>query len=154
DDLWIEHGAAWRAALPPLPGSCYWGPFVRGFVEGVTAYHARDFLPRVREVFTAAPVRRLCLMRMDADEAEKLARLRELSRLAALEVRGGKLGPAGARHLALCPHLANLTTLDLAGADVEDGGAQALARSPHLSRLTRLGLHSNALDAEGVLAVV
>jgi Leucine-rich repeat (LRR) protein len=68
--------------------------------------------------------------------------------LRVLDVRGNRLGDAGARALAASPHLRNLLHLDLATNRIGDDGAEALADSPHLGGLICLDLHGNDLSPE------
>jgi uncharacterized protein (TIGR02996 family) len=117
-DLVTEHAAAWRAALPALPG-VEWGEFARGFVTRARVQSAALFLQHAATLFAAAPV--------------QWVRIKDA------------ITPQDAAGLAASPHLARLTELNLGHQALADfRAAQTLLASPYLAGLRSLLLHNNA----------
>ena len=83
--LEAAHGAAWRAALPALPG-VDWGYFRRGFVEEPTFENGGAFLAHAAAVLDAAPVRSAVIKGLTTSTGPDVARSPLLARLASLQL--------------------------------------------------------------------
>jgi carbon storage regulator CsrA len=142
-----EHGALWRAYLPPVlrPAT-----FERGFVEAAELT-ARQFLAHAEELFAAAPLRRLRVR--PGNRVAALAASPYLARLARLDLSGVSLGDEAAVALAGSPFLVGLDTLNLADNRIGEAGARALAASPHLASLPLLDLSRNPVGEGGAGAL-
>ncbi|HEX5269083.1 MAG TPA: TIGR02996 domain-containing protein [Gemmataceae bacterium] len=145
-ERWLEktHGARWAAALN---GRVLNFAFRRGFVEEVVM-DAPDFLTRGEEIFEAAPVRAVRLMRL-SHFSPRLAVCHTLEHLAWLDIRFERLRPAHLAVLLASPHLRSLRALGLAGNNLGQSGLSVLTAAPILGSLTRLELWTNHLYNTG-----
>ncbi|MFO0845296.1 MAG: TIGR02996 domain-containing protein [Gemmataceae bacterium] len=122
--------------------------FHRGFVE-VVHIHAEAFLAQAEALFRLTPLRLARLLYLYSDQLAALARLPNLSRLAALEATGN-YRHAGFRVLCASPHLDGLAGLAVSDTPIGRAGLAALVESPSLSRLTHLHLGGTGIGPEGV----
>ena len=104
--LLCAHRAAWRAALPALPG-VDWGYFRRGFVEEPTFENGGAFLAHAAAVFAAAPVRSADIEGLTPSTGPGVARSPHLGRLASLHLfdsdPGEAVGPRATTALSALP---------------------------------------------------
>jgi hypothetical protein len=150
--LWQEHGAAWRASLPPLLRSAI---FTRGFVES-GQLTVPGFLDNACAIFAETPLRHLKICSswdIPAGSMATLAASPYLARLASLDVSDQNLGNAEAALLAQSPHAGSLKALLLRRNRIGDVGAVSLASSPHLAGLGTLDLASNQIGEDGTRAL-
>jgi hypothetical protein len=89
-------------------------------------------------------VQHLVLLRA-GPHLERLAAEEWFAPLRLLNLRGGGIGDAGARHLAASPHVAGLVTLDLRDNPIGLVGQEALRSSPRLPRLREVLLDGENL---------
>jgi carbon storage regulator CsrA len=152
-DLWVAHAQTWRAYLPPVLRSA---PFERGFVESVHL-SLGGFLAHARDIFAAAPIRRLHASRkewyQDSSSLAALAASAFLANLAELELGGMGLADRNVVHLASSPHAASLLSLGLRDNSIGDEAASALAASPHLANLRQLDVTFNRIGQAGAEAL-
>lgn len=174
-ELLNEHGPAWRARLPRLPG-IEWGDFSRGLVEEVHAADAAAVVKHAGQIFTEPAVHVLRITRLP--EARTLAALPDLNRIRSLRLISSAAHEDTIRDLISSPHLKQLIALDLHGnragddtaTDVADGrfpalaelwlganrigdrGAQGLTVSAHLGALRILDLRGNPIRHSTVRA--
>ena len=133
----------------------------RGFVEGVFFENSRNLVSGTRQLFALTPLRCLSVTNVTAKAIEGFSALRDLSRLRALRVHGGRwyvIGPESwdtrkLRDFLSCAAFARLTTLDLAGNHCGPDGAEAVADMHHLTGLTTLNLRGNLIGSDGMLAL-
>ena len=145
-----EHEEGWRADLPALDG-VNWEDFSGGFVEAVFVNSVEVFLRHSEAIFAAAPIRRLQVGQLDAEDARKLSDCTDLSRLTELNLGNNPtLGRVGVLALSLSPHLANLRAILLHNNDLGHKSVEYLAHSPHLVRLEELYAAGNNLDDDDV----
>jgi uncharacterized protein (TIGR02996 family) len=170
-DLVTEHAAAWRAALPALPG-VEWGEFARGFVTRARVQSAALFLQHAAALFAAAPVQwvrikdaitpqdavglaasphlaglRSLLLHNNAhgdDIFGPLANAR-LPRLEELWLSGNGITELGVAELADRDVLGTLTVLDLRDDSLNDGSIRALSRWACAPTLRTLYVVNNRL---------
>jgi uncharacterized protein (TIGR02996 family) len=161
------HETEWLEPLREL-GS-HW-EFRHGFVEK-GEMTARQFLERAESLYQLAPLRSIRftdITELPTNEAGQrvfrtsdpapclmpaLAKCLWLSRLRAIEVRGGDLSDSDVRCLAESPHLRSLQKLDLSTNGLGPASARALAAAPSLPSLTRLNLGYNPIGDLGLQAL-
>jgi uncharacterized protein (TIGR02996 family) len=76
-----------------------------------------------------------------------------MARLRHVHLRENRLGPDGAKALAVAKSVSGLKFLGLWTASLKDEGAEALAASPHLAGLRGLDLQKNNITDRGALAL-
>ena len=101
--------------------------FRRGFAEAMSLT-GRSFISLSDALFAATPLRDVRLIAVNFLMAE-LVRCPNLAKLARLDLRGNRIGDAGAKHLAGCAYLTNLRELDLSANDIGEEGMEALRES-------------------------
>jgi uncharacterized protein (TIGR02996 family) len=156
EELFAEHGEAWRAELPDLDGVC-WGGWRRGFVcaaavGDVAAFGTKNYADAF---FAAAPVQKLFVRdhRAVAGLTKLLARP-ELAHLELLDLSGCPLTPAAVKALAACPHLGRLEALRLNRCGLGTSASAVLVRAANWPHLRQLWLLENAgIGAEAKAAV-
>ena len=117
EDLLAEHAPRWSAEF------ALWGArdliHRRGFVEAMSLT-GRSFISLGADLFERTPLREVCLIAVNFLMEELIA----------------------------CTHLAKLEVLNLRGNRIGDAGAEKLMRCPWLGGLKRLIIEDNALSAE------
>ena len=121
--------------------------FERGFVHAVTT-DAAALVGRCGELFAAAPVRRLRLLRAGDHHLAELITAWELMYLVSLDLDGARVGDRGLTLLSLCRFLRSLAELHLRSNDIGPEGVAALTSSP-LCNLRWLDLSWNRLGRPG-----
>jgi uncharacterized protein (TIGR02996 family) len=106
--------------------------FRRGFVEGMSLT-GRCFVSLSDGLFAATPLREVRLIAVNFLMPE-LAACPNLQKLTRLDLRGNRIGDAGAKALATSPWLGNLKELDLTDNDLGPDGWAALRALPCVSR--------------------
>jgi uncharacterized protein (TIGR02996 family) len=149
DDLLLDHGDEWRAALPA------WAKeephlFRRGFLDRISVT-VSAFLKRGRGLLAVAPVGELYL-RGASGKVASLAASPLLARVWGLDLSGERLSGDDLAALTASPHLGGLTSLALRGDFLQH--ASALTRWPQTARLRRLDVHSYGNPQEITDAVV
>jgi uncharacterized protein (TIGR02996 family) len=94
------------------------------------------------------------LRMLDDAGAVALAGCPHLSRLRALDVGVGEIGPRGVAALARSPHLASVEKLDIRSNPIGDDGADELARSGIVPRLAELDLSGTDIGDRGLGALL
>lgn len=150
DILWKDHSKQWDRPLLDLGAPLI--VYRRGFPDELYM-GATQFLANAKDIFDAAPVRRLMIQGLVVDRVRALAECPQLGNLTRLDLAFNAIDDEGARALAGSPHLRNLTHLILTRNAIGDEGARALAGSPHLRNLTQLSLWGNAIGPEGARAL-
>jgi uncharacterized protein (TIGR02996 family) len=117
------------------PRSEWLGPFLpfgardvvfrRGFAEAMSLT-GRAFVSLSDALFAATPLRQVRLIAVNFLLPE-LAACVSIRRLTRLDLRGNRIGDAGAKVLATSPHLDRLNELDLTDNDVSEVGLHAFA---------------------------
>jgi uncharacterized protein (TIGR02996 family) len=147
-----QHGRAWRAELPVLPG-VEWGDFERGLIG--SAKLTSWLPPSAEAAFAHAPLRELELWCAPLGDgwARELGGAAYLSKLRVVRLVNNRIGREGVEALVALPWLRNLRVLDLLTNDVGDDGARALASSPLCAGLRKLGLANAGIGPAGAEAL-
>ncbi len=130
-----EGGGEPRHPLPRGRGSpemfAPWGArdivFRRGFAEAMSLT-GRSFVGLSDGLFASTPLREVRLIAVNFLMAE-LVRCPNLAKLRVLNLRGNRIGDAGAGLLAGCEHLANLVRLDVTDNGLTPAGEETLVKS-------------------------
>lgn len=101
--------------------------FRRGFAEAMSL-SGRCFVSLSDGLFAATPLREVRLIAVNFLMAE-LVRCPNLAKLRVLNLRGNRIGDAGAALLAGCGHLSNITRLDVTDNGLTPAGEEALVKS-------------------------
>jgi hypothetical protein len=101
--------------------------FRRGFAEAMSLT-GRSFVSLSDGLFAAAPLREVRLIAVNFLMAE-LVRCPNLTKLRVLNLRGNRIGDAGAVLLAGCEHLSNLARLDVTDNGLTPNGEAILVKS-------------------------
>ncbi|MEO2091433.1 MAG: TIGR02996 domain-containing protein [Gemmataceae bacterium] len=101
--------------------------FRRGFAEAMSLT-GRSFVSLSDGLFAATPLREVRLIAVNFLMAE-LVHCPNLTKLRVLNLRGNRIGDAGAGPLAGCEHLSNLARLDVTDNGLTPAGEQALVKS-------------------------
>jgi uncharacterized protein (TIGR02996 family) len=143
--LLAKHGAAWRAALPTLPGVT-WGSFTRGFV-GKVAFDSLGAYAEYREACRAAtPVHSIVLRWPREAKPKKLDAVPGIDEITFV---GTVMRKEDLKWLAGCPLLAAVRSLNLIDSELRTG-LPDLLKSPHLAKLAALRIPLHQLGNTGV----
>ena len=116
DILLAQHGPRWYEEFAP------WGArdlvYRRGFAEGMSL-SGRSFISLGEALFDRTPLREVRLIAVNFLMGE-LVRCANLAKLSALDLRGNRIGDAGAELLLGCSFLDGLKELNLGENDLTD----------------------------------
>ncbi|MBM3979323.1 MAG: TIGR02996 domain-containing protein [Planctomycetes bacterium] len=130
-----SRGADWEAELRGRVADWH---YARGFVERVRV-DAATFPDRAADLFAAAPVRALDLVRTTGyAELDPFFAVPQLAHVTRLDLSHLTFAPYEVDPLPACPHLANLTDLSVRGQFVMPQWLGALLDGPHLPALEGL----------------
>jgi uncharacterized protein (TIGR02996 family) len=138
--LWIKHGAGWRA---PLPTWLRKSPFRRGFVyPQIQSLKATKFLQLDPGGFAHAPLWDVELIVGGPVTLDALKDADRLRGVAGLGLHANGLGPDHLADFLAAPALENVRALWLRGGPHTPEHVGALAESPAAGRLTRLSVYA------------
>lgn len=153
NELWDEHGSAWRAELPSCPGTTFW--FTRGFATWADVAHPGGLMRDGDKLFAAAPITRLSFRDPPLEsiavpilDAPWFDRIRKLS-VAYNRHHAARAGDEIADLLKDSTRTTHLRELVFAGTDMSDHGAVAIGISDYAANLTRLDLSENRIGNYG-----
>jgi uncharacterized protein (TIGR02996 family) len=87
-----QHGEAWHAELPDVPGVIWSDLFVRGFVDTAWVKAMKDVRAQLAAVFAATPVQHLTVIDFGSTNLEVLFEMPEVGRLSTLRREGKGVG--------------------------------------------------------------
>jgi uncharacterized protein (TIGR02996 family) len=143
--LLAKHGAAWRTALPALPGVT-WGSFTRGFV-GKVGFDTVEAFERHRDAcFAASPVDSIAIR---WPRSANHAALAAVAGVDELTVVGTVMRPDDMKWLAASPLLASVRQLNLVDSELRSG-LPHLLKSAHLGQLAALRMPLHLVGNAGI----
>lgn len=147
-ELLAEHGEAWLAEMPVIPGA-KWEGFRRGVVAELSFSSFEMLRKHAHECRAVAPIEAVRVHW--PRRGEKKSATQPIAELRELTLRG-RPTPDEIERFAESPQLATLESLIVLGLDADD--LTRLAASPHLTGLRELRLDSNAVGTRGVAALI
>ncbi len=152
NELWDEHGTAWRAELPPCPGSTLW--FTRGFATWVDIEHVGGMMRFGDDLVASAPITRLSFrdppleaLTIPILKGKWFEQIRKIS--VAYRPHSNRHGDELLDALQTSMWTGNIRELVLPVNDVGDMGMVAISQSKFARNLIRLDLSGNRIGNYG-----